>query len=187
MLLEVSIYVQNIIIWIIIRCRRRAHSKKRKKVMKFKQKNSLHLWVWLQELTNIRTVLLNLILVDQCIVDYSVEIPTRCSFVIEFIIPKFFKGSTCFERHTAHHQELQTVFAASGLYAHMVTGCCQGWVGTQCWAFKKLCNNKFYYKAASSWYFYWVKETVVLFLYSPSGTSLPVTVWPWLLSETALG
>ena len=25
---------------------------------------------------------------------------------MEFIIPKFFKGSTCFERHTAHHQEL---------------------------------------------------------------------------------
>jgi len=36
----------------------------------------------------------------------SVEIPTRCSFVIEFTIPKFFKGSTCFERHTVHHQEL---------------------------------------------------------------------------------
>jgi len=36
----------------------------------------------------------------------SVEIPTRCSFVIGFIIPKFFEGSTCFERHTAHHQEL---------------------------------------------------------------------------------
>jgi hypothetical protein len=47
-----------------------------------------------------------LIPMDQFIVDYSVEIPTRCSFVIEFIIPKFFKGSTCFERHTAHHQEL---------------------------------------------------------------------------------
>ena len=43
---------------------------------------------------------------DPCIVDYSVEIPTRCSFVVEFIIPKFFKGSACFERHTAHHQEL---------------------------------------------------------------------------------
>ena len=28
----------------------------------------------------------------------SVEIPTRCSFVIEFIIPKFIEGSTCFER-----------------------------------------------------------------------------------------
>ena len=26
-----------------------------------------------------------------------------------------------------------------------------------CWAFKKLWNNKFYYKAASCWYFYWVK------------------------------
>jgi hypothetical protein len=48
----------------------------------------------------------NLILIDPCIVDYSAEIPTRCSFVIEFIIPKFFEGSTCFERHTAHHQEL---------------------------------------------------------------------------------
>jgi len=45
-------------------------------------------------------------LMDPCIVDYSVEIPTRCSFVIEFIIPKFFKGSTRFERHTPHHQEL---------------------------------------------------------------------------------
>jgi len=36
----------------------------------------------------------------------SVEIPTRCSFVIKFIIPKFIEGSTCFERHTTHHQEL---------------------------------------------------------------------------------
>jgi hypothetical protein len=26
--------------------------------------------------------------------------------VIEFIIPTFTEGSTCFERHTAHHQEL---------------------------------------------------------------------------------
>jgi hypothetical protein len=30
----------------------------------------------------------------------------------EFIIPKFTEGSTCFEQHTAHHQELQTIFAA---------------------------------------------------------------------------
>jgi len=37
---------------------------------------------------------------------YTVEISTRCSFVIEFIIPKFIEGSTCFERHTAYHQEL---------------------------------------------------------------------------------
>jgi hypothetical protein len=33
-----------------------------------------------------------------------------------------FKGLTCFERHISYHQELQTVFSASGLYAHMVTG-----------------------------------------------------------------
>jgi hypothetical protein len=42
---------------------------------------------------------------DPCIVDDSIEITTGCSFVIEFI-PKFIEGSTCFERHTAHHQEL---------------------------------------------------------------------------------
>jgi fatty-acid desaturase len=65
------------------------------------------------------------IFLHQVVLHNSAEIPTRCSFVIEFIIPKVFKGSTCFKRHTAHHQELQTVFAASGLYAHMVTGHCQ--------------------------------------------------------------
>jgi len=68
---------------------------------------------------------------------HSVEIPTRCSFVIEFIIPTFIEGSTCFERYTAHHQELWTVFAASGLYTHVVSSRCQGWVGkifpTQPW------------------------------------------------------
>jgi hypothetical protein len=50
----------------------------------------------------------------------------KMQLVIEFIIPKFIEGSTCFERHTAHHQELYTVFAASGLYTHVVTGRCQG-------------------------------------------------------------
>ena len=43
-----------------------------------------------------QTSMINLILMDPCIVDDSVEIPTRCSFLIEFIIPKFFKCSTCF-------------------------------------------------------------------------------------------
>jgi hypothetical protein len=68
----------------------------------------------------------NPIFMDPCIVEDSEELPTRCSFVIEFIIPKFIEGSACFERHTAHHQELQTVFAASGLYTHVLTGRCQG-------------------------------------------------------------
>ena len=53
-----------------------------------------------------------------------------CNLVTEFTIPKFIEGSTCFERHTAHHQELQTVFAASGLYTHVVTDRCPGWVET---------------------------------------------------------
>jgi hypothetical protein len=48
---------------------------------------------------------IGLIFTIPCIVDYSIEILTQYSFVIEFIIP-FTEGSTCFERHTAHHQEL---------------------------------------------------------------------------------
>jgi hypothetical protein len=44
----------------------------------------------------------------------SVEITSKMHLVIAFIIPKFIGGSTCFERHTAHHQELQIVFADSG-------------------------------------------------------------------------
>ena len=35
---------------------------------------------------------------------------------------KVIDGSTCLEQHTAHHQESQTAFAASGLYTHVVTG-----------------------------------------------------------------
>ena len=44
------------------------------------------------------------------------------------ITQKFIEDSTCFGRHTAHHQELQTAFPASGLYTHVVTGRCPGWV-----------------------------------------------------------
>jgi hypothetical protein len=62
-------------------------------------RNSLFL-----DVAKLRSV--NLILMDPCNVDNSVEMPTRCSFVIGFIIPKFIEGSTCFEGHTAHHQEL---------------------------------------------------------------------------------
>jgi hypothetical protein len=53
------------------------------------------------------------------------------NLAIEFIIPKFIEDSTCFERHTAHHQKLQTVFAASGLYTRVMTGRCPCWVRTQ--------------------------------------------------------
>jgi hypothetical protein len=59
------------------------------------------------------------------VLQFLVEIITnnqqRCNLVIEFIIPKFTERSTRFERHTTHHQQLRTVFAASGLYTHVVT------------------------------------------------------------------
>ena len=51
---------------------------------KFVRENSSFIQIW-QEYR------INLILMDPCIVDYLVEIPTRCSFVIEFIFPGFFK------------------------------------------------------------------------------------------------
>jgi hypothetical protein len=42
---------------------------------------------------------------------------------VEFIIPMFLNCSTCFERHTVHHQELKNVIAASGFT--YVCGCRQ--------------------------------------------------------------
>jgi len=32
--------------------------------------------------------------------------PTKGNLVTEFIISPFIKGSTCFQRYAAHHQEL---------------------------------------------------------------------------------
>jgi hypothetical protein len=42
-----------------------------------------------------------------------------------------------------------TVYAASGLHTHVVTGRSQVFVG----AFNERWNNKFYYKVASCWLF----------------------------------
>ena len=45
---------------------------------------------------------------DPCTIIYMVEkSPTRCDRIVEFIIPMFFNCPTCFQRHTAHHQELK--------------------------------------------------------------------------------
>jgi len=63
---------------------------------------------------------------DPCIVVWLSKNTNKMPLIIEFIIAKFIEGSTCFERQTAHHQELLTVFAASGLYTHVMTGSCQG-------------------------------------------------------------
>ena len=74
----------------------------RDKVLKSKQALKDHIML-LTIISKTSEVKSNLTFMDPCIVDDSAEIPTRCSFVIEFIIPKFIEGSTCFEWHTAHH------------------------------------------------------------------------------------
>ena len=46
----------------------------------------------------------------------------KMQLLIEFIIPKFIEGSTCFKRHTVHNQQLETVYAASGFsYSALTT------------------------------------------------------------------
>ena len=53
-----------------------------------------------------RNIIHSLIFTDPCIVVWLSRNTNKMQFVIEFIIPKFIEDSTCFERHTAHHQEL---------------------------------------------------------------------------------
>jgi len=60
--------------------------------------------------------------------------PTRCKSVPNFYYSIFILSSTCFGRHTAHHQEPKTALAASGF--SYVEGCwtCSWWTlsGTYC-------------------------------------------------------
>jgi hypothetical protein len=55
------------------------------------------------------------------------ENPTKCNNVTKFYYSVFIWSSTCFGRHTAHHQEPKTVLAASGF--SYVEGCwtCSYW------------------------------------------------------------
>ena len=77
----------------------------------------------------------HLIFVDPCIiVKFIQKNPTKCNNVSKFYYSIFMWSSTCFERHTAHHQEPKTALAASGF--SYVEGCwtCSWWTlsGTQC-------------------------------------------------------
>ena len=45
-----------------------------------------------------------------------------------------------------------------------------------CWVFNKLWNNKFYYKAASCWYFYWSRILFQYVFLMPEAAS-SVTTW----------
>jgi len=65
------------------------------------------------------------------------EIPTRCNSVWKFYF-LFIWSSTCFERHTAHHQESKTALAASG-FAY-VEGC---WT-CSCWTLSgRVCSRTY--------------------------------------------
>jgi len=60
--------------------------------------------------------------VDPCIiVQFIKKNPTRCNNVSKFYYSTFIWSSTCFGRHTAHHQEPKTALAASGI--SYVEGC----------------------------------------------------------------
>jgi hypothetical protein len=64
----------------------------------------------------------NLMFVDPCIiVQFIKKNPTRCNNVSKFYYSIFIWSSTCFERHTAHHQKPKTALAASGF--SYVEGC----------------------------------------------------------------
>jgi hypothetical protein len=82
----------------------------------------------------------------------------------------FLNCSTCFGRHTAHHQELKNCNcshrignrqrksyvkpeAAITVFELLVMGNVSP---ETCWAIKKHWNNKFYYTAASCWFFLWI-------------------------------
>jgi len=65
---------------------------------------------------------LNLKFVDPCIiVQFMKKNPTRYNNVSKFYYSIFIRSSTCFRRHTAHHQEPKTALAASGFT--YVEGC----------------------------------------------------------------
>ena len=55
------------------------------------------------------------------IVKFIKKNPTRCNNVSTFYYFIFIRSSTCFGRHTAHHQDPKTAIAASGF--SYVEGC----------------------------------------------------------------
>jgi hypothetical protein len=57
---------------------------------------------------------------------FHIENPTRCHSVTKFYFI-FIWSSSCFGRHTAHHQEPKTVLAASGFT------CVEDWWTCSCW------------------------------------------------------
>jgi len=53
--------------------------------------------------------------------------PTRCNTVSKFYYSIFIRSSTCFGRHTTHHQEPKTALAVSGFSFVEGCGTCSWW------------------------------------------------------------
>ena len=65
-------------------------------------------------------VIRRVMFMDPCIIIYiSQKEPTRCNRVVEFIIPVLLNCSTCFGRHTAHHQELENCNCSLWFYIRL--------------------------------------------------------------------
>ena len=64
---------------------------------------------------------------NRCLTQSMKKNPTRCNNVSKLYYSLFIWSSTCFGRHTAHHQEPKTALAASGF--SYVEGCwtCSWW------------------------------------------------------------
>jgi hypothetical protein len=57
---------------------------------------------------------INLMFVDPCVIVQVIKKnPTKCNNVLKFYYFIFVGNSTCFGRHTVHHQEPRTALAAS--------------------------------------------------------------------------
>jgi hypothetical protein len=109
------------------------------------------LWIWQQPWSNSalnchfhKIILCHLIFVEPCItVKFIKRNQRRCNNVSKFYYSLFIWSSTCFGRHTAHHQEPKTALAASGF--SYVEGCwtCGWWTLSGCpTAFHVLKNQR---------------------------------------------
>jgi len=86
---------------------------------------------------HIFTRLKDLMFVDPCIiVQFIKKNPTRCNNISKFYYFVFIWSLTCFERHTAHHQEPKTALAASG-FSYM-EGC---WTCSWCTLSGTVCTD----------------------------------------------
>ena len=71
----------------------------------------------------ITIIFVNLMFVDPCIiVQFTQKNPTICNNVSKIYYFIFIWSSTCFGRHTAHHQEPKIALAAFGLHTWKVVG-----------------------------------------------------------------